>query len=245
MQEINSKKLLLLILVALCLAWQPRSAWGQDETVVISSEAREYLDAVVDIIQKTSVKRTNNWDEFRRLTILKAAKAQTPADTYPAIRDALQRLADNHSRLFTPDEVKAPDAGRTSGGRIDFGLRVKNLVVVTVYPNSSASRASVQVRDRILAFDGNTLSADADYTDRINEAKKNGVKGVELTFQRSNEPPRKMTLDFGEYDRNLPVSGKVAFDNIGLIELPAFVSGLTDEIRPRNKRTNMPRACKV
>jgi hypothetical protein len=116
-QKINSKNLLLLILVTL-LTWQPRSAWGQDATIVISSEAREYLDAAVDIIQKNSVKRTNNWDEFRRLTIQKAAKAQTPADTYPAIRDALQRLADNHSRLFTPDEIKARDAGRAVGGPI-------------------------------------------------------------------------------------------------------------------------------
>src|SRR6266545_1233752 len=114
MQESKFKDLLLVLITVLSLTWQAPFASAQNETPALAPEARTYLNQALDIIQNSSVKQTTNWDEFRRLTMEKAARAQTPADTYPAIRDALKRLGDSHSGFFTPDDLKAMDTGRAA-----------------------------------------------------------------------------------------------------------------------------------
>src|SRR5262245_27038729 len=225
----STKRILFAVLTILALTWQAPFASAQQEAQALAPEARDYLNKALDIIQNSSVKQAINWSEFRRLTIEKAGNAQTPADTYPAIRDALKRLGDNHSGFFTPDDLKAMDAGRASSRYIDLGLRVKDQVVIIVYPNSSASRAGIEVRDKLLALDGTALNAESDYSKTINDAKKNGAKGVEVTIQRANSEPRKVKLEFGEYGLNLPLHGRVLSEGIGVIELPAFGGSLTDQ----------------
>lgn len=229
MRESRVKKLFIVVIAVLSLTWQTPFAYAQNETPPLAPEARDYLNQALDIIQNSSVKQTTNWDEFRRLTIEKAAKAQTPADTYPAIRDALKRLGDSHSGLFTPDDLKMMESGRAAGTLNDLGIRVKDLVVIIVYPNSAASRAAIEVRDKVLAMDGNSLSADGDYSRLINEAKKKSAKGVELRLQRGNAEPRNMTLEFGGFDLNLPLQGRLVAEGVGLIELPGFGASLTDQ----------------
>jgi C-terminal processing protease CtpA/Prc len=231
------KGLFLVLVAALFLAWHASFVYSQNETSALAPEARDYLHRVLDIIQNSSVKRETNWDEFRRLTIEKAAKAQVPADTYPAIRDALKRLGDSHSGLFTPDDLKALESGRAAGTRRDVGMRVKDLVVIMVYPKGSASRAAIEVRDKVLAIDGNPLTTDSDYSRIINEAKKNNAKGIELTLKRGNAEPRKIQLEFSEFDLNLPAQNRLVSEDIGLIELPAFGVSLTDPKKAMEEST--------
>jgi len=229
MRKRKFKDLLFVLMAVLSLTWQAPFVHAQNETPALTPEARDYLNKALDIIQNSSVKQTTNWDEFRRLTMEKAAKAQTPADTYPAIRDALKRLGDSHSGFFTLDDLKAMDAGRAAGARSDIGIRMRDLVVITVYPNSAASRAAIEVRDKILAIDGTTLNSDSDYFSIISEAKKKSAKGVEVTMQRGAAEPRKIKLEFGEFDLNLPLQGKVVAESVGLIVLPGFGASLTDQ----------------
>lgn len=228
MRESKFKKIFLVVIIALSLSWQSSLAFSQNEAPALAPEARDYLNKALDIIQNGSVKQATNWDEFRRQTIEKAAKAQTPADTYPAIRDALKRLGDSHSSLLTPDDLKTLESARAAGTRSDVGLRVKDLVIVAVYPNSSASRAAIEVRDKLLAIDGTALTTDADYSRIINEAKKNSAKGIELALKRGNAEARNIKLEFGEYDLNLPLQGRLVGEETGLIVLPAFGVTLTD-----------------
>jgi len=195
----------------------------------LAPAARDYLNQVLDLIEKSSVKRDTKWDEFRRLTIEKAGPAKTSADTYPAIKDALKRLGDNHSELYTPEDLKMAEAGRAAGTRADLGIRVKGLVVVTVYPNGSASNAGVAVRDKVVAVDGNALSADSDFATIIKDAKGKGAKGVELTLKRENAASRKVPLEFGSYDMNVPLAGRLVSKDIGLIELPTFGGNFADQ----------------
>jgi len=71
----------------------------------ISAEASAYLNEALDIIQKNSIYRESmDWDALRKSTFEVAQYAQTPADTYGAIRFALGLLGDHHSSLYTPDE---------------------------------------------------------------------------------------------------------------------------------------------
>ncbi len=228
MHQVRFKDTLLFAAMILVLSWQCSPAYAQDEPSSPAPEALDYLNRALDIIQRSSLKRETDWNEYRRLTIEKAANARTPADTYPAIRDALKRLGDKHSGLLTPEDLKTLDSGRAGGTRIDLGIRVKDRVIISVFPNSSASRAAVEVGEKILAIDGHTVSADGDYSRIINEAKKMAAKGVELALKRRNARPRNVHLEFGEYDFNLPLRGRLVSKDIGLIELPQFGASMTD-----------------
>src|SRR5437879_11951933 len=67
-------------------------------TPILSSQAKAYLTAALDIMQKHSVNRKKiNWTTLRQQTFAIAAGAKTPADTYSAIQNALTELGDHHS----------------------------------------------------------------------------------------------------------------------------------------------------
>lgn len=115
MRQIRLKDIFLGAVAILVFTGHCLFAYSQGETSTLAPEARDYLTRALDIIQRSSVKRDINWDEFRRLTVEKAANAKTPGDTYPAIRDALRRLGDSHSGLLTPEDLKTMDSGRAGG----------------------------------------------------------------------------------------------------------------------------------
>lgn len=85
----------------------------EPEVVVegISSLARIYLDAALDIMRAHSIKRYEiEWPALRQATFEMAGAAQTTSDTYNAIRYALAQLGDNHSFFRPPggQELVAP-----------------------------------------------------------------------------------------------------------------------------------------
>lgn len=68
----------------------------------MSSAAGAYLDTALDLMQRHSLARsTIDWTVLRRTALHQADGAVTPADTYPAIRLALLRIGDPHSRLVS------------------------------------------------------------------------------------------------------------------------------------------------
>ena len=72
----------------------------------ISTEASEYLEQALDIMQENSLYRERiNWENLRRDAFELAMYAQTPADTYGAIRFVLSQIGDRHSSFYKPDEV--------------------------------------------------------------------------------------------------------------------------------------------
>jgi len=71
----------------------------------ISAEASAYLNAALDIMQENSLYRESiDWASLRKSVLESAQHAQTPEDTYGAIRYALVRLGDHHSFFMTPSE---------------------------------------------------------------------------------------------------------------------------------------------
>src|SRR5688572_14500372 len=73
----------------------------------ISAEASAYLNEALDIMQTHSLYRESiDWAALREDTFEVAKYAQTPADTYGAIKFALARLGDHHSSFYTPDQLE-------------------------------------------------------------------------------------------------------------------------------------------
>jgi carboxyl-terminal processing protease len=126
----SSRLLLCLVPILLLLACgsptAPPTATSQPaalptSTPTMSAEARAYLDQALDLVQQHALNRDQlDWPRVRQAAYDRAAKALTPADTYPAIKGALSCLRDGyHSRLFTPDEVAAMESGALDGANVD------------------------------------------------------------------------------------------------------------------------------
>lgn len=70
----------------------------------ISADASTYLEEALDIMQNKSLHRASiDWEMLRESAFKIAEHAQTPADTYDAIRYALGELGDHHSHFLTPE----------------------------------------------------------------------------------------------------------------------------------------------
>jgi carboxyl-terminal processing protease len=75
---------------------------------VLDPVAEAYLAEALDILENNSVKKHDiDWVVFRDAAFRQAKGAGSPAETYPAIVAALERLGDNHS-FFTPPDGNLP-----------------------------------------------------------------------------------------------------------------------------------------
>ena len=72
----------------------------------ISPEASAYLEEALDIMQNKGINRLQlDWEAVRAEAFRRAQHAQTPADTYSAIRYALREAGGQHSSFRTPDSA--------------------------------------------------------------------------------------------------------------------------------------------
>lgn len=124
----------------------------------MSPEAMTYLNEALDYIQAHSVRREHiEWPALRQDVYALADQAQTPADTYPAIRRALALLGDRHSLFREPEQVRL----LKEGGVHRVGLQVvyPDGWIGVVYPGSSAEQAGLHVGDRLETINGLSISA--------------------------------------------------------------------------------------
>lgn len=91
-----------------------------EPTSTLSPEAALYLDYAVSIMEQYSVRRHEiDWPAFRATTFeqAEAVSARTPAETYPMIVEALERIGDNHSFFQEPAALlSAAQAGPEETG---------------------------------------------------------------------------------------------------------------------------------
>lgn len=72
----------------------------------MTPKASAYLTSALDVMEKHSLVTADvDWPKVRRDAVARARKAQTPAETYGAIRQALRDLDDRHSTFFDPQEA--------------------------------------------------------------------------------------------------------------------------------------------
>jgi carboxyl-terminal processing protease len=107
-QRLASILLAALLLGGCEAAFEPRYIPGSEDARM-SGRAFEYLDSALNLMQSHALQKHQvDWRAFRNEAFMRAAGAELPAHTYPAIHAALQKL--NRHSFFIP-----PQAGPGSG----------------------------------------------------------------------------------------------------------------------------------
>jgi carboxyl-terminal processing protease len=92
---------------------RPHRVAVYDRRRLVLPPAQTYLVTALDLIEQHALYRQRlDWPNIRATAMQQAALAQTPADTYDAIRWVLTQLGEQHSFFATPDQG---DAAITSG----------------------------------------------------------------------------------------------------------------------------------
>lgn len=180
-------------------------------------EAMAYLNEALDYIQEHSVKRENiNWETLRQEVSALAAQAQTSADTYPAIKLALQLLGDHHSFFLHPQEAQLR---MKQGQAKQIGLRAVHPegIIGLVYPGSPAENAGLHAGDRIETLNGFPMAAlsDTQFRTMLDGAQ------LDLTCRSaSGEAVRSLHLRAAVCSVQRQPQGRRLAQNIGYVDLP-------------------------
>jgi carboxyl-terminal processing protease len=109
---------------------------------------------------------------------------------YGAIRGMVRTL-DPHSDYLTPDEyrVLASDTrGRFGGVGVEIDVRDGWLTVTSVFPNSPAQRANIQVGDRFVSMDG-VRARDLPIEEAVRRMRGEPGTEVRVTLRRADDAP--------------------------------------------------------
>ena len=107
-----TEKVLMIIVVIAGTSFAPRAGHLQTEKE-ISPAAKAYLQDALDTMEKNSLrKKSGDWNVIREKAFKAAAGAQSPTDTYDAIRLALRELRDNRSSLELSKELRDQEAAK-------------------------------------------------------------------------------------------------------------------------------------
>ena len=177
----------------------------------MSPEATVYLTAALDYIQKHSVRREQvDWPALRQEVSALVAEAQTSADTYPAIRRALELLGDQHSFFQTPEYIRRIKKGQQQ--RMGFQMVYPGVWIADVLPGSPAEQAGLHVGDRLETVNGLVIASltreqfyaacrQAPLVFTLTPATGGDVRTVQVqpaTFETKRHPwGRRLGADFG------------------------------------------------
>jgi carboxyl-terminal processing protease len=127
----------------------------------ITPAAAAYLEAALMIMQQNALHRsTIDWPTLRAHAASLAQRAQTSADTYPAIRFALAALGDRHSFLLPPNEVTALQSGqRDSANALPSGEVLDDTIGYIRLPafvgsEQAATAYAIHVQELVRELDG-------------------------------------------------------------------------------------------
>lgn len=131
------------------------------EPAVISNEAQDFLDEMLDIMESNSINKNEiDWSNFRQDVLERAGNAQNIKDTYPAIKRALRLLNDNHSIYRGADgTVLSEGSIRCNFQNIDEASTPETIgyVRVTAFSGSSNSSEAIsfakEIQDQIRSQD--------------------------------------------------------------------------------------------
>jgi len=205
-------------------------ASAQKQASEASPEATRYLEAALDQIEQGSRVYSTDWKALRTkaLAAIAASGAKAPADTYPAIRDALATLGDKHSRLLEPGAAKLMATKRPAKST---GLLVvpRDAIVAQVVPGSPAEAAGLAAGDRIVAVEGVAGFADLprfefDRLFRSGQIQDGSTAPLNLSIRTGSAEPRKVQVPLATFDEYLAPTGRLLDGDIGYLELPG-VSG--------------------
>ncbi|PLX03057.1 MAG: hypothetical protein C0595_08405 [Marinilabiliales bacterium] len=128
-----------------------------------SSNEEDYLNDAIDIIEENSInKYTTDWKTFRLDVLKKGRNAKSIKETYPAIRYALSRLADRHSRFKTAEEIKIANNPDRQIPNIETQLINNNIGYIKIpgFRGTEKVRAKIfaqQIQNKIEELDTNNI----------------------------------------------------------------------------------------
>jgi carboxyl-terminal processing protease len=206
-------------------------AQAQTNAREASAEATRYLEAALDQIEQGSRVYATDWEAMRakaRSTIA-AAGAETAADTYSAIRDALATLGDEHGLLLDPAAAKLFNPGRAAKAT---GLLVvpPDAIVALIVPGSPAAAADLALGDRIVAVEGLAAFAELPHRElgrlfRSGQRPDGSTAPLDLRVRTGTREPRAVQVPLATFDEYLAPIGRRLDDDIGYLELPGVSSG--------------------
>jgi carboxyl-terminal processing protease len=134
-------------------------------TAVTSDVAAAYLNIILDLMQRNSIKRlTIDWTAFRSSVMAEARSAQTIAELNPAIRVAITLLGDGHSSYRGAGATSSIFVGtrscRASGAAQPSLPATIGYVKVTAFSGSGdvATAFADQIQNTIAAADRDNLA---------------------------------------------------------------------------------------
>ena len=133
----------------------------------------------------------------------------------------IRMIGDNQSSIGLPD---------LQTERRGVGALLASGHVIVVYPNSPAERAGIRVGDDIEAIDGRPIRFFVRLVDAVAtlpyDPAGDGDSSMTVTVQRPGVPiPIEVTIEAGPYPLDALPSGSRLSENIGLVTLPAAMSG--------------------
>ena len=106
----------------------------------LSPTASVYLDSALTIMQVRSINRYQiDWNRMRSEAYTLANGAQTPGDTYNAIRVVLAKLGDRHSFFSPPAELTPPVGGEPAETPLPGGELLENRIGYVFLPGFSGA----------------------------------------------------------------------------------------------------------
>jgi C-terminal processing protease CtpA/Prc len=174
---------------------------------------------VLDHLQEHSIKRdTVDWDALRNDALALAMQAQTTAETYPAIRLALELLGDRHSFFVTPDDMHRRKEGLAKSPGL-AALHPEG-VVVGVFPGSPAAQAGIREGDVIAAVDDTPLAMLE--SEQFYAALWASSVKLQLRSHAGGRS-RELILEAAPFSIVVLPTGRRLDTRIGYLELPAIV----------------------
>lgn len=206
-------------------------AHAQTTAPAASPEASTYLETALDHIEQKSRVYSTDWSALREKAraAIAATGAKTPADTYPAIRDALSTVGDKHGLLLDPIAAKAFNPARTAKAT---GLLVAppDAAVAFVVPGSPAAAAGLVVGDRIVAVEGLDGFAALSRREfgrlfRSGHRPDGSAAPLDLRVRTGKAEPRAVQIPLATFDAYSEPTGRRLEGGIGYLELPGLASG--------------------
>ena len=218
-------------LVAPMLLLVVGAARAQTTASSASPEASTYLETALDFIEQKSRVYSTDWKVLREKARAAIARsgAKTPADTYPAIREALSTVGDKHGLLLDATAAKAFNPARTAKAT---GLLVAPLdaAVALVVSGSPAAAAGLVVGDRIVAVEGLDELASLSRREfgrlfRSGHRPDGNAAPLDLRVRTGKAEPRAVQVPLAAFDSYSAPTGLRLEGGIAYVELPGLASG--------------------
>jgi C-terminal peptidase prc len=155
-----------------------------------------------------------DWSAVREEYQKKIQAGMSDLDFYKAMHELIDRLGDDHSAFFSPQEAAANDA-RYQGNYDYVGIGVmtspipdrKRVTIIGIFPNSPAEQAGLKLHDSILSANGHPIMDEQGYRRDLILGPEGST--VTLTVQSPGEVPREIQVTRRHISGMLPVPYEV------------------------------------